>query len=67
MTMPKPKSWDELSHVEAEIYKDKRLTKHTLPGLNMDLLPVFACQFLNVLAIPKELNRYNRRSFFTRL
>ncbi|XP_071636745.1 adenylate cyclase type 10-like [Temnothorax longispinosus] len=57
MTMPKPNSWDDLSHVEAEIYKDKRLTKHILLGLSVDLLPVFACQFLNVLAIPRKLSR----------
>ncbi|XP_077273725.1 adenylate cyclase type 10-like [Temnothorax americanus] len=57
MTMPKPNSWDDLSHVEAEIYKDKRLTKHMLLGLSVDLLPVFACQFLNVLAIPRKLSR----------
>jgi len=63
MTISKPSSWDDLSHVEAEIYKDKRLTIHTLPGLNVDLLPVFACQFLNVLAIPRELSRYRRRLF----
>lgn len=63
MTMPKPKSWNDLTHVEAEIYKDKRLTKHILLGLNVDLLPVFACQFLNVLAISKQLSRYHRRLF----
>lgn len=62
ITMPKPKSWDDLSHVEAEIYKDKRLTKHILLGLSVDLFPVFACQFLNVLAIPKKLDRYNHLS-----
>ncbi|XP_036142837.1 adenylate cyclase type 10 [Monomorium pharaonis] len=57
MTMPKPKSWDDLTHVEAEIYKDKRLIKHMLHGLDIDLLPVFACQFLNVLAISQKLSR----------
>lgn len=64
MTMPKPNFWEDLSHVEAEIYKDKRLMKHILLGLNVDLLPVFACQFLNVLAIPRELSRYHRYLFF---
>lgn len=65
MTMPKPNSWDDLSHVEAEIYKDKRLMKHILLGLAADLLPIFACQFLNVLAIPRKLSRYHCYLFFT--
>lgn len=64
MTMSKPSFWEDLSHVEVEIYKDKRLMKHTLSGINADLLPVFACQFLNVLAIPRELSRYRRLFFF---
>ncbi|KYN20825.1 Adenylate cyclase type 10 [Trachymyrmex cornetzi] len=61
MTILKHHSWDDLSHVEAEIYKDKRLTNYNLLGLNVDLLPVFACQFLNVLAIPKKLSRILQR------
>lgn len=64
MTMPKPNFWEDLSHVETEIYKDKRLMKHTLLGLNVDLFPVFACQFLNVVGIPRELSRYRCRLFF---
>lgn len=58
MTMLKPNSWEDLSHVEVEIYKDKRLTKHTLLGLDVNLLPIFACQFLNVFAIPRILHRF---------
>ncbi|KAG5321791.1 ADCYA cyclase, partial [Acromyrmex heyeri] len=57
MTILKHHSWEDLSHVEAEIYKDKRLTNHNLLGLDVELLPVFACQFLNVLAIPTKLSR----------
>ncbi|KAG5340771.1 ADCYA cyclase, partial [Acromyrmex charruanus] len=57
MTILKHHSWEYLSHVEAEIYKDKRLTNHNLLGLDVELLPVFACQFLNVLAIPTKLSR----------
>ncbi|XP_011871981.1 PREDICTED: adenylate cyclase type 10-like [Vollenhovia emeryi] len=57
MTMPKSNSWDDLSHVVTGIYKDKRLRKHILLGLSVGLLPIFACQFLNVLAIPKKLSR----------
>ncbi|XP_018398206.1 PREDICTED: adenylate cyclase type 10-like [Cyphomyrmex costatus] len=55
MTVLKHHSWNDLSHVEAEIYKDKRLTNYNLLGLTVDLLPIFACQFLNVLAIPQKL------------
>lgn len=58
MTMLKPNSWEDLSHVEVEIYKDKRLMKHTLLGLDVNLLPIFACQFLNVFAIPRILHRF---------
>ncbi|XP_025264205.1 adenylate cyclase type 10-like [Camponotus floridanus] len=61
MTMLKPNSWEDLSHVEVEIYKDKRLMKHTLLGLDVNLLPIFACQFLNVFAIPRILHRILRR------
>ncbi|CAL1677024.1 unnamed protein product [Lasius platythorax] len=61
MTMLKPNSWEDLSHVEVEIYKDKRFTKRALHGLDVNLLPTFACQFLNVFAIPKKLNRDLRR------
>ncbi|KAG5312188.1 ADCYA cyclase, partial [Acromyrmex insinuator] len=57
MTIVRHHSWEDLSHVEVEIYKDKRLTNHNLLGLDVDLLPVFACQFLNVLAIPTKLSR----------
>ncbi|XP_070527042.1 adenylate cyclase type 10-like [Cardiocondyla obscurior] len=58
MTILKSESREDLSQVEAEFYKDKRLMKHLLLGLNVNLLPAFACQFLNVRAIPKKLNRY---------
>ncbi|XP_070167143.1 adenylate cyclase type 10 [Polyergus mexicanus] len=61
MTMLKPNSWEDLSHVEVEIYKDKRFTKRVLLGLDVNLLPTFACQFLNVFAIPRKLNRTLRR------
>lgn len=61
MTMLKPNSWEDLSHVEVEIYKDKRFTKRALLGLDVNLLPTFACQFLNVFAIPRKLNRILRR------
>ncbi|KAL6260419.1 hypothetical protein P5V15_007945 [Pogonomyrmex californicus] len=56
MTMLKPRSWDDLSHVEAEIYKDKRIMNHELVGLDLDLLPIFACQFLNVFGISEKLS-----------
>ncbi|XP_018349261.1 PREDICTED: adenylate cyclase type 10-like [Trachymyrmex septentrionalis] len=61
MTILKHPSWNNLSHVGAEIYEDKRLMNYNLLGLNVDLLPVFACQFLNVLAIPKKLSRILQR------
>lgn len=57
MTILKSNSWDNLPHV-TEIHNDKRLMKRTLVGLNSNLLPAFACQVLNVLAIPRQLNKY---------
>ncbi|XP_026825395.1 uncharacterized protein LOC113561933 [Ooceraea biroi] len=55
MTMLKPNSLKNLTDAEVEICKDERLTKCTLNGLEPNLLPVFACQFLNVLGISRKL------------
>ncbi|KMR00421.1 adenylate cyclase type 10-like protein [Lasius niger] len=38
MTMLKPNSWEDLSHVEVEIYKDERFTKRALHGLDDSLV-----------------------------
>ncbi|KAL6439512.1 hypothetical protein ACFW04_003964 [Cataglyphis niger] len=62
MTMLKPNAWEDLSHVEVEIYKDKRFMMCALHGLNANLLPTFACQFLNVFGIPRRLNKFLRKS-----
>ncbi|XP_054014719.1 adenylate cyclase type 10-like [Hylaeus anthracinus] len=55
MTLLEPVSWDNLSPVEAGICEDKRLMNRSLVGLNSEYLAAFACQFLNVFAIPSSL------------
>ncbi|CAK9817291.1 Adenylate cyclase type 10 [Anthophora plagiata] len=57
MTMLEPVSWDNLSQVEAGICQDKRLMNRTLQGIDPKYLAAFACQFLNVIAIPKGLEK----------
>ncbi|XP_015190986.1 PREDICTED: adenylate cyclase type 10-like [Polistes dominula] len=42
--------------IEDIIFEDKRLIKRTLQGLDNQFLTAFACQFLNVVAIPKSLD-----------
>lgn len=42
--------------VEENLFEDERLLKITLEGLDNQLLTGFACQFLNVVAIPKCLD-----------
>ncbi|KAI4498133.1 hypothetical protein M0802_006619 [Mischocyttarus mexicanus] len=42
--------------VEDNVFEDKRLIKRNLQGLDNQFLTAFACQFLNVLAIPKSLD-----------
>ncbi|XP_043258027.1 adenylate cyclase type 10-like [Colletes gigas] len=53
MTLLEPVSWDNLSQVEAGICEDKRLMNRALLGLGSEYLSAFACQFLNVSAIPR--------------
>lgn len=60
MTIVRPTAEKDLTVAEREIYKDKRMTKCMLFGLKVDLLSTFACQYLNVVGIPKELDRYSR-------
>ncbi|XP_026671233.1 adenylate cyclase type 10-like [Ceratina calcarata] len=57
MAMAEPISWDNLSQVEAGMCQDKRLLNRTLEGLDPMYLSAFACQFLNVMAIPKGLEK----------
>ncbi|KOC70706.1 Adenylate cyclase type 10 [Habropoda laboriosa] len=57
MTMLEPVSWDNLSQVEAGICQDKRLMIRTLQGIDSKYLGAFACQFMNVIAIPKGLDK----------
>ncbi|XP_017767320.1 PREDICTED: adenylate cyclase type 10-like [Eufriesea mexicana] len=57
MTMMEPVSWDNLTQVEAGICQDKRLMNRTLNGLESKYLAAFACQFLNVIAIPNALEK----------
>ncbi|XP_014611554.1 PREDICTED: adenylate cyclase type 10-like [Polistes canadensis] len=42
--------------IEDSVFEDKRLIKRTLQGLDSQFLTAFACQFLNVVAIPKSLD-----------
>ncbi|XP_031780174.1 adenylate cyclase type 10-like isoform X2 [Nasonia vitripennis] len=58
MTILQPESWDELSRVEIDICKDKRLTRHTLAGLERGSLSSLACQFLDVQGISLELHDF---------
>ncbi|XP_014470468.1 PREDICTED: adenylate cyclase type 10-like [Dinoponera quadriceps] len=57
MLTKEPNTRSDTPSVQSMIHKDKRLMKRTLNGLNPDLLPTLACQFLNVLAISRELSR----------
>ncbi|OXU27559.1 hypothetical protein TSAR_016895 [Trichomalopsis sarcophagae] len=58
MTILQSESWDELSRVETDICKDKRLLRHTLVGLERGSLSSLACQFLDVQGISLELHEY---------
>ncbi|XP_076398119.1 adenylate cyclase type 10 [Megachile rotundata] len=57
MTLQEPLSWDDLTQVEAAICQDKRLMNRTLLGIDSKYVAAFACQFLNVSAVPKSLER----------
>nr|XP_033325434.1 adenylate cyclase type 10-like [Megalopta genalis] len=57
MTMLEPISWDNLSQAEMGICQDKRLLSKSLQDFDSEYITAFACQFLNVLAIPKFLDR----------
>ncbi|KAG7199053.1 hypothetical protein KM043_017956 [Ampulex compressa] len=61
MTMHESVTWDDLSKIEADIYNDSRLKKNSLAGLEARYLAAFACQFLNVVAIPTNLERILRK------
>ncbi|XP_076280803.1 uncharacterized protein LOC143209273 [Lasioglossum baleicum] len=57
MTVVEPQSWDNMSQVQQAICQDKRLMNRSLQELEPQYITAFACQFLNVLAIPKILDR----------
>ncbi|XP_076547074.1 adenylate cyclase type 10 [Osmia lignaria lignaria] len=57
VTLVEPISWDNLTQIEAGICQDKRLMSRTLTGLDSKYIAAFACQFLNVQAIPKSLEK----------
>ncbi|XP_046142144.1 adenylate cyclase type 10-like [Osmia bicornis bicornis] len=57
VTLVEPISWDNLTQIEAGICQDKRLMSRTLTGLDSKFIAAFACQFLNVQAIPKSLEK----------
>ncbi|KZC06147.1 Adenylate cyclase type 10 [Dufourea novaeangliae] len=57
MTLLEPVSWDNLTQVESGICQDKRLMNRSLTGLDTAHVTAFACQFLNVRAIPINLDR----------
>nr|XP_031835890.1 adenylate cyclase type 10-like [Nomia melanderi] len=61
MTLLEPVSWDHLSQVQLAICQDKRLMNRSLVELDPQYITAFACQFLNVLAIPKELDKVLRK------
>ncbi|XP_076685647.1 adenylate cyclase type 10 [Andrena cerasifolii] len=61
VTMLTPASWDDLTQVEVGISQDKRLAHISLEGLGSEYLGVFACQFLNVIAIPASLETILQR------
>ncbi|KOX77894.1 Adenylate cyclase type 10 [Melipona quadrifasciata] len=55
MTVTRDVPWDDLPRVENSIFRDKRLMIKTLDDLDPKYLAAFACQFLNVVAIPLVL------------
>lgn len=57
MTILESESWDDLSRVEIDMCKDKRLLRHTLAGLEPESLSALACQFLDVHGISAELHK----------
>jgi len=58
MTIRTPISMNKRDKIEMDIYEDTRLVKCALHGLEPDLLPIFACQYLNIVGISKQLKRY---------
>ena len=57
MTILETQSWSDLSRAEVDICKDKRLLRHTLPGVQPGFLPTLACQFLDVQGISVQLHK----------
>ncbi|XP_043470113.1 adenylate cyclase type 10-like [Leptopilina heterotoma] len=57
MTMMKGKIYDNFSQIPLNIQSHERVKKFTLNVLTSKSLTAFACQFLNVCAIPQKLER----------
>ena len=57
MTATKHVPWDDLFQVENSILRDKRLMIKMLDDLEPKYLAAFACQFLNVVAIPSTFEK----------
>ena len=62
MAMMEPKSSEDLSKVQNDIRKEKKIWKQILSSLQPGLMTPLACQFLNVYAIPQELERFTNLS-----
>jgi hypothetical protein len=57
MTILEPPSWQDLSRVEIEIYKNKRLLQRSLTGLELESLSTLICQFLNIQGVSITLDK----------
>ena len=57
MTVTGHVPWNDLSRVESSVFRDKRLMIKTLDDLEPKYLAAFACQFLNVVAIPTTFEK----------
>ncbi|KAK1127066.1 hypothetical protein K0M31_004675 [Melipona bicolor] len=57
MTVTRHVPWDDLPRVENSLFRDKRLMIKTLDDLDPKYLAAFACQFLNVVAIPSTFEK----------
>lgn len=58
MSMETPVLSDDLTESNIPIANDKKIYKHVLKGLEPDELSALVCQFLNVRAIPGELDAW---------
>lgn len=57
MTATRHVPWENLFQVDSSVFRDKRLMIRTLDDLEPKYLTAFACQFLNVVAIPSAFEK----------